>query len=75
MAAVMVEAVVVAAAVGALAFLWRGEGVVVSLQAAVRLGVELGLEGGKLLRNAEEPADLHTQDYPNYICQEKQTVL
>lgn len=50
MAAVTVQVIVVAA--GALAFLWRGEGVVVSLEAAVRLRVELRLEGGKLLRDA-----------------------
>lgn len=72
-AAVMVEAVVVA--FGALAFLWWGKGVVVSLQAAVRLGVELGLEGGELLRDAQKASNLHTKDHPNYIYQEKQTVL
>ncbi len=71
MTAGIVEAVVVA--VGALALLWRGEGVVVSFQAAVRLGVELGLERGKLLCDAKEASDLHAQDHPNYICQKKQT--
>lgn len=72
MATVIVEAVVVAA-VGALALLWRGKGVVVSFQAAVRLGVELGLERGKLLCDAEEASDLHTQNHPNDICPETQT--
>lgn len=56
-----------AIAVGALALLRRGKGVVVSLQRAVRLRVELSLEGRELLRDAEEPSDLHTQDHPNDI--------
>lgn len=69
MTAGVVEAVVVA--VWALALLWRGEGVVVSLHVAVRLCVELGLERGKLLCDAEETSDLHTQDHPNDICEKK----
>ena len=66
----IVHAVVVA--VGALALLWRGEGVVVALQSAVRLGVELCLKRGKLLCDAEEASNFHTQDHPNDICQRKQ---
>lgn len=66
------EAVVVAA-VGALAFLWRGKRVVTSFKAAVRLCVELSLERGQLLRDAEEASNFHTQDYPNHICHEKET--
>lgn len=58
-------------AVGALALLRWGKGVVVSLQRAVRLRVELGLEGRKLLRDAEEPSDLHAQDHPNDIWAEQ----
>lgn len=50
-AAVTVDVVVVT--VGALALLRRSKGVVVSLQAAVGLGVELSLERGKLLRDSE----------------------
>lgn len=65
----IVEAVVVA--VGALALLRRGERVVVSFQAAVRLGVELRLKRGQLLRDAEEASDLHTQDHPNDVCTKK----
>lgn len=57
-----------AAAVGALALLGRGEGVVVSVQPTVRLGAELGLEGGELLRDAEEAAHLHAQDHPDDVC-------
>lgn len=60
-------------AVGALALLGRGEGVVVSIQPTVRLGAELGLEGGELLRDAEEAAHLHAQDHPNDICRRRGT--
>lgn len=66
------EAVVVAA-VGALAFLWRGKRVVISFEAAMRLCVELSLERGQLLRDAQEASNFHTQNHPNHICQEKQT--
>lgn len=60
-------------AVGALALLGRGEGVVVSIQPTVRLGAELGLEGGELLRDAEEAAHLHAQDHPNDVCRRRGT--
>lgn len=60
-------------AVGTLALLGRGEGVVVSIQPTVRLGAELGLEGGELLRDAEEAAHLHAQDHPNDICRRRGT--
>lgn len=64
-AAVTVDVVVVT--VGALALLWRGKRVVVSFQAAVRLGVELSLERGKLLRDSEEASDFYAQNHPNDI--------
>lgn len=60
-------------AVGALALLGRGEGVVVSIQPTVRLGAELGLEGGELLRDAEEATHLHAQDHPNDVCRRRGT--
>lgn len=69
MTAGIVEAVVVA--VWALALLWRGEGVVVSLHVAVRLCVELSLERRKLLCDTEETSYLHTQDHPNDIYEKK----
>lgn len=62
-------------AVGALALLGRGEGVVVSVQPAVRLGAELGLEGGELLRDAQEAAHFHAQDHPNDICGREEPVV
>lgn len=65
----MIAGIMEAVTVGALALLWRGKGVVVSFQPAVRLGAELGLERGKLLCDAKEASDLHTQDHPNDICQ------
>ena len=68
MATVTVEVIIVAA--GALALLWRCKRVVVSFQVAMRLGVELSLERGKLLRHAKEASNLHTQDDPNDICQD-----
>ena len=67
--AVLVKTVVMAARV--LALLWRGKGVVVSFQVAVRLGVELGLKGGELLRHSQEASHLHAQDHPDHICRGK----
>jgi hypothetical protein len=49
------------------ALLWRGEGVEVSLHVAVRLCVELCLEGGQLLCYAQKASHLYTEDHPDHI--------
>lgn len=50
-----------------LVLLRRGEGVEVALQVALRLRVELCLEGRQLLRDAQEAAHFHAQDHPDHI--------
>lgn len=57
------------AAVGGvvLVLLRRGEGVEVSLHAALGLRVELRLERGQLLGDAEESPDFHAEDHPDHV--------
>lgn len=45
------------------ALLWRGKRVEVSLYVAVRLGVELRLEAGKLLCHTQKATHLHAEDH------------
>lgn len=59
------EAAVVGGVV--LVLLRRGEGVEVSLHAALRLRVELRLERGQLLGDAEEAPDFHAEDHPDHV--------
>lgn len=55
------------------ALLWRGEGVEVSLHVAVRLRVELCLEGGQLLCHAQKAPHLYTEDHPDHVCVDRES--
>lgn len=54
------------------ALLWRGKRVEVSLYVAVRLGVELRLEAGKLLCHTQKATHLHAEDHPDDICVDRE---
>jgi hypothetical protein len=65
------EVVVVSGVVFAL--LWRGKRVEVSLYVAVRLGVELRLEAGKLLCHAQKATHLYAEDHPDDVCVDRES--